>query len=148
VKDSLKTTRHQFHQTLEHCAPAWFTCSVDQCSTFLYSNAKAIDYILIAKLYVCTLPAGCFAQVTGEQSTIVRDSVIGSQLSTKLHTASSLTVNDDAISFINKCIISEENERQVINLCNDDDETKEDKVVPVWITNARSRLTAKEKNIS
>lgn len=75
--------------------------------------------------------------------------MIGSQLSTKLHTASTLTVNDDVISSINKCIISEEKEKQVINLCDDDDddETKEDRVkeVPVWITNARSRLTIKEK---
>jgi len=97
-------------------------------------------------LYVCTLSAGCFAKVTGEQSTIISDTVIGPQLSTKLHTAGSLTVNDDAISFINKCIISEEKEKQVIDLC-DDDETKEDRVkeVPVWITNARSRLTIREK---
>ena len=50
--------------------------------------------------------------------------MIGSQLSTKLHTASILTLNDGAISFINKCIKSEEKEKQVINLCDDDDETK------------------------
>jgi len=115
----------------------------------VYSNAKTIEYIRISKLYVCTLSVGCFAKVTGEQSKVTSDSMIGTQLSTKLHTASSLTVKDDAISFINKCIISEEKEKQVIDLCDDDDETKEDKVkeVPVWITNARSKLTIKEKNI-
>jgi len=124
----------------------WFTCSADQCNTFVYSNAKTIEYIPISKLYVCTLSVGCFAKVTGEQSKVTSDSMIGTQLSTKLHTASSLTVKDDAISFINKCIISEEKEKQVIDLCDDDDETKEDKVkeVSVWITNAR---TIKEKNI-
>ena len=77
--------------------------------------------------------------------------MIGSQLPTKLHTANTLTVNDDAILSINKCIILEETEKQLINLCDDDDdddddETKEDRVkeVPVWITNARSRLTPSE----
>ena len=49
--------------------------------------------------------------------------MIGSQLSTMLHTANTLTVNDDAISFINKCIISKEKEKKLINLCDDDDET-------------------------
>ena len=127
----------------------WFTSSADQCNTFVYSNAKTIEYIPISKLHVCTLSAGCFAKATGEQSKVTSDSMISSQLSTKLHTASSLTVKDDAISFINKCIISEEKEKQVFDLCDDDAETKKDKVkgVPVWITNARSKLTIKEKNI-
>ena len=127
----------------------WFTCSTDRRSTFVYSNTKAIDYIPISKSYVCTLPAGCFSQVSSEGSAIVRHSMIGSQLSAKLHTASTLTVNDDAISFINKCIISDEKENEVINLCDNDDETKEDRVkeVPVWVTTTRSKLTIKEKNI-
>ena len=49
--------------------------------------------------------------------------------------------------FTNKCIILEEKEKQVIDLCDDNDETKENRIkeVPVWITNARSRLTIKEK---
>ena len=102
----------------------WFTCSTDRRSTFVYSNTKAIDYIPISKSYVCTLPAGCFSQVSSEGSAIVRHSMIGSQLSAKLHTASTLTVNDDAISFINKCIISDKKENEVINLCDNDDETK------------------------
>jgi len=95
--------------------------------TFVCSNTKAIDCIVISKSYIYTQSGGCFAKITGKQSAIISDSVIGSQLSTKLHTTSTSTVNDDTISFINHCICNfrEKEDKQVINLCN---ETKEDGV--------------------